>query len=135
MNDNLDKIREHRKKCHYAIYLMTHASINSRRVNCFVHEVRPGDLSLLWRRGGQGALTLLSNQRFMDVRDNTSTSNGRLDQSIQLFISSNRELKNLNYSRVCLHLFTSLFTLIHENLLGDLIGQRNPNQYLANDTI
>ena len=93
MNDNLDKIREHRKKCHYAIYLMTHASINSRRVNCFVHEVRPGDLSLLWRRGGQGALTLLSNQRFMDVRDNTSTSNGRLDQSIQLFISSNRELK------------------------------------------
>ena len=59
----------------------------------FVHEVRPGDLSLLWRRGGQGSLSLLSNQRFMDVRDNTSPSNGCLDQSVQLFISSNRELK------------------------------------------
>lgn len=38
-------------------------------------------------------LALLSNQRLMDVRDHTSTSDRGLDQWIQLFISSNGQLQ------------------------------------------
>jgi len=35
----------------------------------------------------------LANQRLVDVRDDTAASDGRLDQRVQLFVSSDRQLQ------------------------------------------
>lgn len=35
----------------------------------------------------------LPNERFVNVRDDTTTSNGRFDKTVQLFVSSDGELK------------------------------------------
>ena len=37
--------------------------------------------------------SLLANERFVDVRNDTTTGDGRLDQAIEFFVSTNSELK------------------------------------------
>jgi len=44
--------------------------------------------------GWEGAtFSLLANERLVDVRDDTTTSNGSLDQRVQLLVSSDGELE------------------------------------------
>jgi len=42
---------------------------------------------------GQGSLALLSDQRLVYVGDDSASSDGRLDQSVQLFVSSDGQLE------------------------------------------
>ena len=47
--------------------------------------------------GGDGTLALLADEGLVDVGDDTAAGDGSLDQRVQLFVSSDGELKRKYY--------------------------------------
>merc|ERR1711990_925267 len=52
-----------------------------------------GLMSFRWISLFSGRSLLLANERLVDVRNNTSSGDGGLDQAVQLFVSSDGELQ------------------------------------------
>ena len=66
---------------------------------------RGGSVLALVTAGGDGALTLLANQRLVDVGDDTTAGNGGLDQGVQLLVTTDGKLKIriVNYTPTTSH--------------------------------
>merc|ERR1719322_497185 len=69
---------------------------------------------------GRDSLSLLSNQRLVNVRNNSSSGNGRLDQCVQLLVSSNGQLKMPGGDS------------LHLEILGGIAGQL---EYLSREIL
>jgi len=65
---------------------------------------------MCWELGlfGDRTVALFANQRLVDVRDDAASGNGRLDEGVQLFVSSDGELQVTGSDTLHLQIFGSV---------------------------
>ena len=83
-------------------------------------EILRINLGLAWH--WHGTLTLLANERLMNVRNNTTSSNSGFDQCVQLLVSTNSQLKLIG--------LWSLIINIHNIVFDEKCSVFNNDSYL-----